>query len=163
MNFHIKLWFELYCSLFPIVNKSALKQVMAWRYHTRQAITWSNVAQYVWRNMASLIQHDLLPGPRFNIKMSSYQYRKYHCGDKTVVRSSYLHNGISYTGKTTSLFWIRALVGGKQSLKSVLIFLPILLQGTNCGVIYNVTNVFFQEIAFGIVMCGERELLFRPK
>ena len=26
------------------------------------------------------------PGPRFNIKMSSYQYRKSHCGDKTVVR-----------------------------------------------------------------------------
>ena len=33
---------------------------------------------------------------RFNIKMSSYQYRKSHCGDKTVIRSSYLHNGISY-------------------------------------------------------------------
>ena len=39
------------------------------------------------------------PGPWFNIKMSSYQYRKSHCGDKTVVRSSYLHNGISYTGQ----------------------------------------------------------------
>ena len=49
------------------------------------------------------------PGPRFNIKMSSYQYRKSHCGDKTVVRSSYLHNGISYTGKMTSLYWIGAL------------------------------------------------------
>ena len=51
----------------------------------------------------------LLPlGPRFNIKMSSYQYRKSHCGDKTVVRSSYLHNGISYTGKMPSLYWIGA-------------------------------------------------------
>ena len=29
------------------------------------------------------------------IKMSSYQYRESHCGDKTVIRSSYLHNGIS--------------------------------------------------------------------
>ena len=48
------------------------------------------------------------PGPWFNIKMSSYQYRKFHCGDKTVVRSSYLHNGISYTGKMSSLYWIRA-------------------------------------------------------
>ena len=38
------------------------------------------------------------PGPWFNIKMSSYQYRKSHCGDKTIVRSSYLHKGISYTG-----------------------------------------------------------------
>ena len=42
--------------------------------------------------------------------MSSYQYRKSHCGDKTVVRSSYLHNGVSYTGKMTSLYWIRALL-----------------------------------------------------
>ena len=41
--------------------------------------------------------------------MSSYQYSKSHCGDKTVVRSSYLHNGISYTGKMSSLYWIRAL------------------------------------------------------
>ena len=47
-------------------------------------------------------------GPRFNIKMTSYQYRKSHCGDKTILRPSYLHNGISYTGKTTSLYWIRA-------------------------------------------------------
>ena len=49
-----------------------------------------------------------LNGARFNIKMSSYQYRKSHCGDKTVVRSSYLHSGISYTGKMTSWYWIRA-------------------------------------------------------
>ena len=41
--------------------------------------------------------------------MSSYQFGKSHCGDKTVVRSSYLHNGISYTGKMSSLYWIRAL------------------------------------------------------
>ena len=49
------------------------------------------------------------PGPRFNINMPSYQYRKSICGDKAVVRSSYLHNGISYAGKMTSLYWIRAL------------------------------------------------------
>ena len=35
-------------------------------------------------------------GPWFNIKISSYQYRKSHCGDKTILRPSYLHNGISY-------------------------------------------------------------------
>ena len=34
-------------------------------------------------------------GPWFNIKIPFYQYRKFHCGDKTIVRSSYLHNGIS--------------------------------------------------------------------
>ena len=49
-------------------------------------------------------------GPWFNIKMSSYPYRKSHCGDNTVVRSSYLHNGISYIGKMTLLYWIRPLL-----------------------------------------------------
>ena len=34
--------------------------------------------------------------------MSSYQYRKSHYGDKTILRPSYLHNGISYTDKMTS-------------------------------------------------------------
>ena len=56
----------------------------------------------------TLATHCWESGPWFNIKMTSYQYRKFHCGDKTVIRSSYLHNGISYTGKTTSLYWIRA-------------------------------------------------------
>ena len=42
--------------------------------------------------------------------MPSYQYRKSHCGDKTILRPSYLHNGISYTGKMASLYWIRALM-----------------------------------------------------
>ena len=50
-------------------------------------------------------------GPWFNIKMTSYQYRKSHCGDKTILRPSYLHNGISYTGKTTYLYWIRCTAG----------------------------------------------------
>ena len=43
----------------------------------------------------------------------SYQYRKSHCGEKTIVRSSYLHNGISYTGKVSSLYWFRPLVRTK--------------------------------------------------
>ena len=46
------------------------------------------------------------PGPWFNIMMLSYQYKKYHCGDKTILRLSYLHIRISYTGKTTTLYWI---------------------------------------------------------
>ena len=41
--------------------------------------------------------------------MSSNQYRESHCGDKTVVRPFYLHSGISFTGKATSLYWIGAL------------------------------------------------------
>ena len=46
-------------------------------------------------------------GPWFNVKMLSYQYRKSHCRDKTILRLSYLRSGISYTGKMTSLYWIR--------------------------------------------------------
>ena len=38
------------------------------------------------------------PGPHINMKMSSCQYRKSHCGNKTILRPSYLHNGVSYTG-----------------------------------------------------------------
>ena len=56
-------------------------------------------------NVVQLYHDQYSPGPWFNIKMSSYQYRKSHCGDKMVVRSSYLHNGISYTGKMTFLYW----------------------------------------------------------
>ena len=33
---------------------------------------------------------------------------KSHCGDKTVVRSSYLHSGISYNGKMTSLYCVES-------------------------------------------------------
>ena len=44
-----------------------------------------------WSDISSLGNQGL-----FNIKISSYQYRKSYCGDKTVVRSSYLHNSIIY-------------------------------------------------------------------
>ena len=50
------------------------------------------------------------PEGRFNIKMSSYQYRNSQCGDKTILLPSYIHNGISYTDKTTSLYWMRAVI-----------------------------------------------------
>ena len=57
----------------------------------------------------------MVPGPRLNIKITSHQYRKSHCGNKTILQSSYLHNGISYTGKMTSLYWIRALFASAPS------------------------------------------------
>ena len=66
------------------------------------------------------ISYTLSPGPWFNIKMSSYQYRKSHCRDKTVVRSSYLHNGISYTGKMTSLYWFIPQNTGTHSIDCVI-------------------------------------------
>ena len=64
-----------------------------------QAIIWINDDKDVgWHKVSS--------GGWINIKTSSYQHRKSHCGDKTILRPSYLHNGISYTGKTASLYWI---------------------------------------------------------
>ena len=51
----------------------------------------------------------------FNVNMPSSQYRNANGGDKTVLRPSYLHNGISYTGKTTSWYWIIAKVGCRWS------------------------------------------------
>ena len=56
--------------------------------------------------------------------MLSYQYGKSHCGDKTIIRSSYLHNGNSYTGKTTSLYWITALGNYFFSTENSLQWLP---------------------------------------
>ena len=50
------------------------------------------------------------PEPCFNKKIPSYQYRKSHCGDKTILRPSYLRNGISFTGKITSLYRIKTLL-----------------------------------------------------
>ena len=60
-----------------------------------------------WASLGLKWSHDQL-GPD-SVNMLSSRYRKSHCGDKTVVRSSYLHNGISYTGKISSLYWIRPL------------------------------------------------------
>ena len=65
-------------------------------------------------------------GPWFNIKMSSYQYRKSYCGGKTVVRSSYLHNRISYTGKMSSLYWIGAQISSLGALLKYILFEMIL-------------------------------------
>ena len=56
------------------------------------------------------IKECISTGGWFNINMSSSQYRKSHCRDKTILRPSYLHNGISYTGKLASLCWIRSLI-----------------------------------------------------
>ena len=72
----------------------------------------------------------LRSGPRFSIKMSSYQYRKSHRGDKTILRPSYLHNGISYTGKMTSLYWIGAQVMTSQSVTHYILWYDNCYVGT---------------------------------
>ena len=69
----------------------------------------------------------------FNIKMPSYQHRKSHCGDKTILLPSYLHNGISYAGKMTSLYWIRALLSNRPNrrLSDRILWCPECLSPSN--------------------------------
>ena len=55
---------------------------------------------------------------QFNINMASYQYRNFHCGDKTVLRPFYHHNAISYTGETISLYGITAHINTVSHLAS---------------------------------------------
>ena len=87
---HHRYW---YCSLMPVNSCDARDANIT---HKIYSVTTRSI----------LLPFHQLPRLRFNIKMSSYRYRKSHCGDKTVVRSSYLHNGISFAGKMTSLYWI---------------------------------------------------------
>ena len=100
LNENTCIWISIKISLkfvpkCPINNIPALVQVMAWR---RPGDKPSSEPM-----MASLLTHICSSRSQWvNMKMS-YHYRKSHCGDKLTIRLSYLHNGISYTGKTASL------------------------------------------------------------
>ena len=85
----------------PINNIPALVQIMAWRRPGDKPLS-EPIMVYLLTHICVTRPQWVKSGPWFNMKMSPCQYRKSHCGDKTVVRSSYLHNGISYTGKMIS-------------------------------------------------------------
>ena len=68
-----------------------------------QWVNWVAVALRL-RGESRTVSQERQPGPWFNINVQSFQYRRSHCGDKTI-RSSYLHNGISITGKMALLYW----------------------------------------------------------
>ena len=51
------------------------------------------IAMYMPRDMVFPLKWE--PWARFNRDMSSYWYSKSYCGDKTILRPSYLHNEIS--------------------------------------------------------------------
>ena len=90
--------------------------------------------------MVHPITHTRRPRPWFSMKISSYQYSKYHCGDKTVVRPSYLHNGISYTGKMSSLYWIGAQIYALCECKFESVF--YLCHG------FAVSTIYYQWLSF---------------
>ena len=92
-----------------------LTWILTWWYWASGVITVLQYPINISMILSILYTKDIKPiylklGPQFNTKMSSGLYRKTLCGDKTILRPSYLNNEISYTGKTTSLYWIRALV-----------------------------------------------------
>ena len=105
------------------------EETRLWR-HAHFLMIWARLLALIHSpgSPLSLTGLQWTPGPWFNIKMSSCQYRKSHCGYKTVVRSSYLHSGISYTGKITSLYWIGALVAvygtHSQTVVKLMSFVP---------------------------------------
>ena len=84
--------------IWPVILWGRLQYL--WHHHIVDS------AQYCGNSLVGQPKPTVSPGPGFNINMSSYQYRKTHCGGKTVIRLSYLHNGISYTGKMASSYWI---------------------------------------------------------
>ena len=97
-------------------------------------------------NQCSLIIKHVLwqsLGPWFDIKMLCYHHtsKKFHCGDTTVVRSSYLHSEISCTGKMASLYWISPLKAISQEVLMTLIH-----------------NHVFRDYTFKINLPGVNEL-----
>ena len=79
-------------------------------YVTSSLIGWAHAQNNPWfminkitRNTPHFISKHTSSGPWFNIKIPSYQYRKFQYGDKTILRLSHLHSGNSYTGKIISL------------------------------------------------------------
>ena len=88
----------------------------------------NNICNYIALLGLKLV-HVSKGGPR--ALMLSYKYRKSHCGDNTILRPSYLHNGISYTGKTRSLYWIGALVSSTAICTHVFIMALVLYHITS--------------------------------
>ena len=91
----------LYRSHFVCVIKNAIHmltlKMTIWGHVCQKQVYMAWKSNYTPQNTVICASLSMLyiPGPWFNIKMPSYQSRKSHYGDKTVIRSSYLHNGIS--------------------------------------------------------------------
>ena len=101
----------------------------------------------------------MVPWSWLYIKMLSYQYRKSHWGDKTILQPSYLHNGISYTGKTASLYWIspQVITWTNDDVSSIGSL------GTNNKNICIKIQYFTHENSFQNGVCKMLAILFRSQ
>ena len=85
------------------------------------------------------------PGGWFNIKMSSYQYRKSHCGDKTIWRSS--DRLISTMGFPILVRWHLYIESGPWTCS---IFSPILTIHT----LHHVHSSHCRDVFFFSLICA---------
>ena len=107
----LSVWYDVTGAIDIHTQPSVFINLVIVLMNLMQCTSTRKKTQCLWASIIHLIQFVYFPGHWFSIKMLSYKYRnmKSHCGDKTILRPSYLHNGIPYTGKMASLYWIRAL------------------------------------------------------
>ena len=102
-------WLAWYSAVLLWNNDQILSKILTFLLQTH--LSSPNSVRYEcfhWVQSITSVSLSQLPGTWFNIVMPSYQYRKSHCGAKTILWLSCLHNGISYTGKTASIIRAQA-------------------------------------------------------
>ena len=67
---------------------------------------WTGNSNITWNVTMKVQNKDQGPDSIWRCHLTSM--RKSHCRDETILRPSYFHNGIFYTGKAVSLYWIGA-------------------------------------------------------
>ena len=84
-----------HCLMSPQLNCGDIRQI--WKWFKEPNRHFYKLKYFLYGEINERNFSDPNPGSGFNNKMPSYQYRKSHRGNKTILRPSYLHNGISYT------------------------------------------------------------------
>ena len=112
MNQYLTQWLTQDVSV-NCCSKAALTQILTWcsaneNYFQNVTLPFNPLNKTDWAKPYRLYHIKLGNWAPIQYKDDIYQYRKSHCGDKTILRPSYLHNGISYTGKMSSLYCIGA-------------------------------------------------------
>ena len=77
--------------------------------------------------------------------MTPYQYRKSHCGDKTILRPSYLHNGISY------IFILNQGPGGKIAIypNAIIVYHLVIQNSETSGFLVICRSSYLQNTFVG--------------
>ena len=114
----------------------------------RQGIIRTNDDLLYWRIYVLLGLKELTSGPWSNINMLSYQWWKINCRDKTVLRSSYRHNGNSRTGETASWYWISPM----EHWKLRVVIMPTLSSLVSPQVVVTILRHSDDEVGMSILL-----------